>query len=128
MTSEHADQSDEQPTRTARFATLAEFVEWLATVWEQKISSQSGPMWCSRWFEHPEAVLRLEAMWRSFEAARADPLNGMATWLRDIADHHMSQLTSGTSPFRRCKDNGHTAPTLEVTTAPVPDGYLTQRE
>lgn len=126
MTSEQS--GGRQAAPTARFGTLAEFVEWLASIWEQKISSQSIATWCPHWFEHPEAVLRLEAMWRSFEAARTDPLNGMATWLRDIADYQMSQLTSGDGPFRRCRENGHRPPTLEITSAPVPDGYLAQQE
>lgn len=121
----HAD--GQQDEASAKFATLAEFMDWWVTVWEQKISTGRKPVWCPRWFEHPEAVLRLEALWRSFEAARQDPLNGMATRLRDIADHHMGQLTGEASPFRRCKESGHQPPELELSTDPIPAGYLDQR-
>ena len=42
--------------------------------------------WCSRWQEHPEALTRLEALWRSWEALRLDPNLGIATWLTAYLD------------------------------------------
>src|SRR3954463_7458930 len=46
------------------------------------------------WWRRPEAVIRLEAVWRSFEALRQAPATGISVWLRDHADVHMAQLTS----------------------------------
>ena len=34
--------------------------------------------WCSQWWDHPEAVSRLEALWKAFEVRR-DPGTGAAT-------------------------------------------------
>lgn len=56
-----------------------------------------------RRFDHAKAVLRLEEMWRSFEHARvADPLNGMATWIRDVTDHHTGECGNGSSSGSPC--------------------------
>lgn len=59
--------------------------------------------WCSKWWDHEEAVLRLEALWDAFEAMRTDPGTGTATWIRDFLDPTIASLTSEvTSPFRQC--------------------------
>jgi len=62
--------------------------------------------WCPHWYDHVEAVLRLEALWRSFESLRLDPQTGIASWLRDHVDHQLPQLTSANGPFARC-GSGH---------------------
>lgn len=33
-------------------------------------------------------MIRLEALWRSWEHLRKDPATGMSVWWRDHADHH----------------------------------------
>ena len=43
---------------------------------------RSATLWCERWFDHPEAMTRIQALWRSWEAARQDDtMTGPATWL-----------------------------------------------
>jgi len=75
--------------------------------------------WCSRWWLHVEAVVRLEAMWRAWEVLRLDPGTGASTWLLHHADPGMSALTSTEGPFNRCKPGEHTAPPpLEVEQPP----------
>jgi len=44
----------------------------------------------ARWWESPEAIFRLEAMWRSWEALRLNPATVISDWLRDHADHHLT--------------------------------------
>ena len=44
-------------------------------------------------------MVRLEALWRSWEFLRRDPSTGMSVWLRDHADHHMSVLMDPDGPF-----------------------------
>jgi hypothetical protein len=34
--------------------------------------------WCARWWEHAEAISRLEAPWKVFETLRQDPGTGAA--------------------------------------------------
>ena len=71
------------------------------------------------WWRHPEAVLRLDAMWRSWEQARLDPATGMATWLRDTADYHMGILMSAQGPFGNAQDTCDPGEPLPYTAAPV---------
>jgi len=77
--------------------------------------------WCPHWYEHVEAVLRMEALWRSFESLRLDTQTGIATWLRDYVDHALPQLTSATGPFARC-GSGH-EPDKPLPVANPPDGW-----
>ena len=82
---------------------------WLIPTWERRIDGQradgaSGFRWSARWWDHPEAVFRLEALWRAWEALRLDAGTGMSVWLRDHADHHMPLLLSKYGPFRRSEE------------------------
>src|SRR5260370_36612311 len=45
--------------------------------------------WCRDWWRHAEAIIRLTALWHSWEALRLQPGTGMATWLRDHLDHQL---------------------------------------
>ncbi|HEY1156487.1 MAG TPA: DUF4913 domain-containing protein, partial [Arthrobacter sp.] len=48
--------------------------------------------WCLEWYFHPEAVSRVEALWRAWEHLRLDGATGISVWFRDHADHHMNVL------------------------------------
>jgi len=91
----------EDAPATTRFASLPEFVdEFLLPVWRRLPPSA----WCPKWWEHPEAVLRLEALWDAFESLRMQPGTGTATWIRDYLDPTMASLTTTeTSPFGQCR-------------------------
>ncbi len=107
-----------------RFASLPEFVEeFLLHVWRRELNSGC---WCERWWEHPEAVLRLEAMWDAFELLRMEPGTGVSVWIRDHLDYHMGMLTTrATSPFKSCDvtKERHDNPTVWPT-APAPAGMF----
>lgn len=62
----------------------------------------TGGRWCRKWFLHAEAVSRLDALWRSYEAMRVGDPTGMAVWWRDFADPLMSSLTSESGTFAGC--------------------------
>jgi hypothetical protein len=66
--------------------------------------------WCPKWWDHPEAVLRLDAMWRAWEAAALDPVRGMPAWIRDDLDPNLRTLFSPAGPFADCGDNQHVRP------------------
>lgn len=75
--------------------------------------------WCERWWDHPEAVLRLDALWRTWEAAALDPVRGVADWLRDYLDPGLSVLLSAAGPFGGCREGIHAGPSvLPVSPAP----------
>ena len=66
--------------------------------------------WCAQWWRHAEAIIRLEALWRTWETMRLDPDTGMATWLRDYLDPQLTALLSPTGPFASCSADRHTEP------------------
>lgn len=64
--------------------------------------------WCPQWWEHPEAVIRLSALWHGFEMSRLEAGDAFSSWLRDHLDHHMSVLLSARGPFEHCTiGDGH---------------------
>ena len=89
------------------FATVDEFVaERLRYMYARKVGPQNVAQhrWAADWWNYPEAVSRLEALWRSWEYLRLDGPLGMSTWWRDHADYHMAALLSPEGPFARSTD------------------------
>lgn len=79
--------------------------------------------WCASWWDHAEAIYRLEALWRSWELYRLEPRLGIASWLRDYLDPQLRELTSPTGPFASCTDERH-SPATPLRTEPPPEEYL----
>lgn len=73
--------------------------------------------WCDQWSEHPEAVLRVEAMWRAWEAMRLETGTGMSVYLLHHLDPGLAALTAPTGPFARCTPDRHVPPAQDP---PVP--------
>lgn len=93
---------DEEPERETFYGNVDEFVrEFLVVTYRREISRQGSYKWDPRWWMHPEAVARLDALWRAWEHLRNDPATGMSVWWRDHADHHMGVLMSPDGPFRK---------------------------
>lgn len=65
--------------------------------------------WCAQWQDHPEATLRLEAMWRAWEVLQAQEGLGLSVWLLSHFDPNFLMLTSRTGPFARCTPDRHSA-------------------
>lgn len=89
------------------FATVEEWMAgYFLLVFQRPVGGEYR--WCPRWHLHPEAVTRLTAMWRSWEALRLDPATGISDWLRDHLDYHLSVLLDRRGPFYQCDpDTGH---------------------
>ncbi|GAB2939471.1 hypothetical protein GCM10027047_39480 [Rhodococcus aerolatus] len=84
-----------------RYPTLPEFVSgFVATTWIREVG---GVHWCASWWRHREAQVRLEALWRTYEAVRGaqDP-STMSGFLRTELDYHLGVLTSEEGPFWGC--------------------------
>lgn len=98
--------------------------EWVVDYFAPMYSRPTTPAlrWCARWWDHAEAISRLEALWRSWEAHRLDPLRGMAIWYRDFLDGQLAVLTAAAGPFAQCTPDRH-APTKPLPTTLAPDGY-----
>jgi len=110
-----------QPATVAfRWATLAEFVEQvIAPLCAQHLTGNGT--WCASWWDHEDARVRLEAVWRAWEVLRLEPTTGIARWLRDVADPQMDRLRDrDRGPFRACSEGKHlAAPPLPVEQPPA---------
>lgn len=117
---------DDEPPKPY-FPDLMTFVkDYLSPMYRRALS---GPAitWCPEWWNHAEAIARLEALWRAWEFLRLDPHTGMSVWFRDHADHHMSVLLSSDGPFKGCKPTGHAERLEQLPTTPPADGRVTLR-
>ncbi len=93
-----ADDGDSQPELF--FGSVDQFVRgFLCHVYRRNIDARSERVWAPDWWRYPEAVSRLESLWRAWEALRLDPAIGMSVWWRDHADHHMIVRFSPGGPF-----------------------------
>lgn len=98
------DDGEEEPEETLYYGSVDEFVrEYLRNVYRRAINGRAR-VWAARWWEYDEAVIRLEALWRSWEHLRTDPSTGMSVWWRDHADHHMAVLMDPDGPFSSAAD------------------------
>ncbi|HVX23327.1 MAG TPA: DUF4913 domain-containing protein [Acidimicrobiales bacterium] len=76
--------------------------------------------WCPRWWAHPEAVLRLMALWQAWEAFRVEGGTGLSSWWVYHADHHLAFLFDPeTGPFAGCRDEHQDLAGLDC--EPMPD-------
>lgn len=106
-TDEAADLTDEAPSEeepaeqepSLVFGSTDDFFRnYLRDMYRRGINHRSHK-WAADWWKYPEAITRIEALWRSWEHLRQDPATGMSVWLRDHADHHMAVLLSPEGPF-----------------------------
>lgn len=104
------------------YGSLLEFVvEGFAPVYCRATSPTMR--WCPSWWDHAEAIYRLEALWRSWETYRLEPRLGIASWLRDFLDPQLRELTASTGPFAQCTDDRH-SPAKALRTEQPPQDYL----
>lgn len=99
-------QTDDEPQNQLFYGSVLEFVEQmvLPVLKDRRIDPRQGARWSRRWWESPEALLRLDAMWRAFEHLRQDPATGISVWMKDHFDVHMSTLMSPVGPFGKSRD------------------------
>lgn len=103
-------QSDEEPEEIELYyKNVDEFVHiFLLPSWRHPLVNAR---WCQHWYKHGEALSRLDALWRSYEAMRVGDPTGMAVWWRDFADPTMAALTRESGTFDSCNaDTGEHAP------------------
>ena len=111
------------PPPTLHYRSVDEFVRGLVVpVFRRNVGPRAEARWSARWWESAEAIMRLEAMWRSWEALRHNPATGVSDWLRDHADHHMAILLSPAGPFARSQDEAKATDPLPH--EPSPDGMF----
>lgn len=104
---------------TLFFGSVDEFVrERLRYTYSRRVGPQGPNRWAAEWWRYPEAISRLDALWRSWEALRLEPTFGMSVWWRDHADHHMRMLMSPEGPFADSRDTNAQGEPLPYTAPP----------
>ncbi len=93
--------------------TLRQLTLWahhvLLPVYGREITS-SAP-WCSRWWDHPEAVAQFHGLWLAWAelTGPGSGLCGPANWHRDYLGPVMGVLRDPMGPFAGCKPGAHRA-------------------
>lgn len=88
------------------FDHVGEWVEvYFAPTFIRRLSQTR--LWCPSWWDHSEAYIRLDALWRSWEVHRVDAQRGMAVWFRDFLDGQLVTLFSDSGPFEECTKDEH---------------------
>ncbi|MDA8368959.1 MAG: DUF4913 domain-containing protein [Nocardiopsaceae bacterium] len=116
---EPADSPDDD--RTPLFSNPEEFmVNFLSPLIRRRLGGSYT--WCAEWWKHAEGLLRITALWETWEHFRHEGALGMSTWLLHHADPHLAVLLSKDSgPFAACKPDRHTQ--LDpLPSAPAPPG------
>lgn len=86
------------PPKETIYGSTDEFVrKYLVGMYRRPVGGDH--VWAPDWWAFPEAIARLEALWRSWEHLRLDGALGMSVWWKDHADHHMGVLLSSKGPF-----------------------------
>ena len=92
------------------YGSVDEFVrEKLRYTYIRKVGPSAPYRWAGDWWRYPEAMGRLDALWRAWEALRLEGQVGMSSWWRDHADHHMRMLMAPDGPFTNSRDTNETA-------------------
>lgn len=105
------------------FPSLDAFVEnYVVHLYRRQVGEMARNRWDARWWSVPEAVIRLEAMWRSWEQLRGDGALGMSTWLLSHGDPHMRVLMDPEGPFRDSTAQARSTDPLPV--EPAPEGMF----
>jgi hypothetical protein len=123
----------DDPAPELIYGSVDEFVrEYLRHMYTRPVGPGNARYrWAADWWRYPEAVARLEGLWRSWEHLRLDPATGASVWWRDHADHHMNLLLSPDGPFAKSKDSCEPGEPLPYTEPPAqwfPDVRLAPRD
>lgn len=86
------------------------FAELMARSYVREVNEGAPFAWCPEWYKHPEALIRMEAIWRAWEHLRLEPALGVSSWWLNHADPHMRILMDTEGPFKKCAYDGHKPP------------------
>jgi hypothetical protein len=104
------------------------YINVLAVMAERRLDAAgSGTLtWCPRWWEHPEAIARLEALWRAWEVCRDDDGESPSRWFWQHCDPMLAVLMDAKlGPLADCKPDLHRkyTNTRHLPIDPAPAGH-----
>jgi Domain of unknown function (DUF4913) len=100
--------ADDEPAEQAKLGLAAWAEQIFAPMIERRVDLGRGRTWCARWWDHPEAAVRLDALrlaWYELTApdkTGGDPAAGYSAWWINHVDPHLITLLDGdTGPHVR---------------------------
>jgi hypothetical protein len=119
--------------KTCHGVDMTTLVPWvennITTLIARKVPTTDGaPKWCPCWWDHAEAIARLEAARQAWVALSGAGGTALVTYFDYLDRVVLAPLTSDTGPFARCgprhhtveRPLGHTPPPPEVYADPTP--------
>ncbi len=101
------------------YGSTDQFVrEMIVPVFRRQVGERAARRWAVERWRDAEAIIRLGALWRSWEHLRLDPATGMSVWLRDHADHHLAVLMDPNGPFKKSTDEARPGEPVPHTARP----------
>lgn len=89
-----------------KYASVYEFYDGVVKhLLRDRLIGPRHQRWSAYWWNSPEALLRMDAIWRSYESLKDDPATGLSVWFKDHFDPHMNVLTSDAGPFSDSRDS-----------------------
>jgi hypothetical protein len=114
-----------EPQPALFYGSADEFVRKLLRYQYRRQVGRSGRAefrWRAAWWKSEEAIARIEALWRAWEAARQDPAAGMSDWWLNHCDRQMMMLMSPVGPFALSEDTNRPGEPLPYD--PPPTGFF----
>jgi hypothetical protein len=110
------------------YPNVVAFVEeYLAQLYQRQVTDTTDAVWCPEWWQHTEAVARLDALWRAWEYFRQNTSTGISDWFLDHADRHMKRLLAPNGPFKYCSPrHGHRTLLTPLPLRTPPPGMFTK--
>jgi prefoldin subunit 5 len=107
---------------------MAILVPWvennITTLIARKVPTTDGaPKWCQCWWDHAEAIARLEAARQAWVALSGAGGTALVTYFDYLDRVVLAPLTSDTGPFARCGPRHHTVERPLGHTPPPPEVY-----
>ena len=127
---EHATQTAASTTdaKASEGVDMRALVPWvennITTLITRKVPTTDGaPRWCACWWDHAEAIARLEAARQAWMALSTAGGTGLVTYFDYLDRVVLAVLTSDTGPFARCGPRQHTPDRPLGHTPPPPEIY-----
>ncbi|HZD14006.1 MAG TPA: DUF4913 domain-containing protein [Pseudonocardiaceae bacterium] len=120
--------NDTTEVKTGPGVDMTILVPWvennITTLIARKVPTTDGaPKWCQCWWDHAEAIARLEAARQAWVALSGAGGTGLVTYFDYLDRVVLAPLTSDTGPFARCGPRQHTVERPLGHTPPPPEIY-----
>ena len=113
-------EASEEPVPQLFYGSSDEFMrDRLRYMYSRRVGPGNASFrWAANWWHYPEALARIDALWRAWEHLRLDGATGSSTWWIEHADHHMPILLSTEGPFAKSEDTNKPGEPLPYTAPP----------